>query len=351
MRNKIMAAVGCICLAMTAAAAATTAVTQDTTVSGKSYLDLSYISQESDGSDTDAAGTGLDVKRFYVSIDHQFDDMWSGDVTTDFNYVANDGETQVYIKKAFLQAKISDALVVRAGSADLPWVPFVENLYGYRYVENVLIDRTKFGTSADWGVHALGNLTPQVQYAVSVVNGGGYKNPTRSKGMDVEGRLSFTPMDGVTLAAGVYSGHLGEETETASTEHTATRWNLLAAYVNDAFRLGAQYFYAEDWKQVTTAESDKSEGYSVWGAVNLTPQLAGFARYDYVQPSKDLNSSLKDNYYDVGLSYEPRANIDLALVYKHDQVDNGLLSTSNGTIGGVDDGKYDEVGVWAQYKF
>ncbi len=348
MRNNLIAAVGWSCLAVSATA---TAAMEDTTIGGKSYVDLTHISQKSDGSDTDATGTGLDVKRFYVSVDHKFDDMWSGDVTTDFNYVGNDGETQVYIKKAFLQAKVNDALVVRAGSADLPWVPFVENLYGYRYVENVLIDRTKFGTSADWGVHAFGNLTPQVQYAVSVINGGGYKHPTRSKGMDVEGRLSFTPMQGVTLAAGVYSGHLGKETETTSAEHTATRYNLLAAYVNDAFRVGAQYFYAKDWNQVTSPQSDKSDGYSVWGSINLSPQLAGFARYDYVKPSKDQNSSLKDNYYNIGLSYQPRSNVDLALVYKHDKVDNGLLSTSNGTIGGVNDGKYDEVGIWAQFKF
>ncbi len=46
--------------------------------------------------------------------------------TTDFQYVGNDGVTNVYIKKAYVQAKLSDALVFRAGSADLPWVPFVE---------------------------------------------------------------------------------------------------------------------------------------------------------------------------------------------------------------------------------
>ena len=32
----------------------------------------------------------------------------------------------------------------------------MEGVYGYRYVENTLVDRIKFGNSADWGVHVLG---------------------------------------------------------------------------------------------------------------------------------------------------------------------------------------------------
>ena len=45
-------------------------------------------------------------------------------ITTDFNYVSNDEETQLFIKKAYLQAKLSDAFVGRVGSADMPWIPF-----------------------------------------------------------------------------------------------------------------------------------------------------------------------------------------------------------------------------------
>ena len=62
----------------------------------------------------------------------------------------------MFIRKAFVQAKVSDAFVARLGAADMPWIPFVEDLCGYRYLEQTLIDRLKFGTSADWGVHANG---------------------------------------------------------------------------------------------------------------------------------------------------------------------------------------------------
>ena len=126
----------------------------DTKVSGKMFIDFTNINQHnSDTGKTDASGTGLDVKRFYLSVDHQFNDVWSADLTTDFNYVSNDGETNLFVKKAYVQAKFDQAAVFRAGSADMPWIPFVENYYGYRYVESTLVDRLKFGNSADWGLH------------------------------------------------------------------------------------------------------------------------------------------------------------------------------------------------------
>jgi hypothetical protein len=340
--------------AMSMTARADTATEEKTTVGGKAFLDLTNIQQDSDGVDSAAKGTGIDVKRFYLSVGHTFDDTWSANVTSDFNYVSNDGETQIFIKKAYLQAKLSDAFVARLGSADLPWVPFVEDLYGYRYVENVLVDRLKFGTSADWGLHAGGKFSDgMVSYAVSVVNGNGYKNPTRSKSVDVEGRLSFMPIKGLTLAAGFYSGKLGKDIQGTATptQHTASRVTALVAYVQPKFRVAGEYFTATDWNQVTAAASDKSDGYSVWGSFNFTDKLAGFARYDGAKPRKDLTPGLKDQYYNVGVAYKPRKNVDIAFVYKHDKVENGTISTSNGTIGGVADGKYDEVGLWAQVAF
>lgn len=352
-KRNLAAAVIAGMAAMSMTANADNATEEKTTVGGKAFLDLTNIGQDSDGIDTAAKGTGIDVKRFYLSVTHSFDDMWSANVTSDFNYVSNDSETQIFIKKAYLQAKISDAFVARLGSADLPWVPFVEDLYGYRYVENVLVDRLKFGTSADWGVHAGGKFSDgKVSYAVSVINGNGYKNPTRSKSVDFEGRLSVAPIKNLTLAVGFYTGKLGKDIEGATpTEHTANRFTALAAYVAQKFRVGAEYFTSDNWNRVTQVTSDKSDGYSVWGSVNFSDKLAGFARYDGAKPSKDLAPDLKDQYFNVGIGYKPRKNVDIAFVYKHDKVENGTISTSNGNIGGVVDGKYDEVGVWAQVAF
>ncbi|MDP1632755.1 MAG: porin [Caulobacter sp.] len=322
-----------------------------TVVSGRMYFDLTTINQETDGNKVHPTGTGFDIKRFYIGVDHKFNDMFSGNVTTDFQYSSAISSTEVYIKKAYLQAKFSDALTVRVGSTDLPWVPFSEGLYGNRFIENTLIDRTKFGTSADWGVHASGKLGGMVSYAIAVVDGAGYKAPLRSKGMDVEARVSITPIENVTLAVGGYTGKLGKSKEGVTTYHTANRFNAIAAYTDKTVRVGVEYFKAEDWGNVTSVASDSAEGYSVFGSYQINPKFNVFGRYDRVEPNQDTVAGRQDDYYNAGVTYSAFKNIDLSLVYKHEAVDKGPISSSNGTIGGAVDGSYDEVGVFGQYRF
>lgn len=329
--------------------------TKDTKIGGKAYLNVSSIDHESDGVDQGDNGVQTDVKRFYLTVDHQFDKTFSANLTTDFRYNSNgtSKDVLVYVKKAYLQAKLSDAAIVRVGAADLPWVPFVESLYGYRYVENVLIDRTKYGTSADWGVHFLGSaLDGKLSYAASAINGAGYKTLSRSSNtIDLEGRIAFKPVDFLTFGVGGYTGKLGKSTEGIDTEHRASRINAVAAYTGKRARLGVEYFRARNWNNVMTTQSDTTDGWSAFGSFNVTPKLAVFARYDWLDPNKRTNEALKENYFNVGASYAVTKGIDLALVYKRDRAENGFVPTSNGTIGGIDDGTYDEVGIFTQVAF
>src|SRR5207248_994519 len=84
-------------LALSAAARAD----ESTTVSGKMFGDITNYDLTNDGVDSANNGTGIDVKRFYLGVTHNFDDIWSANITSDFNYVANDGETQIFVKKAY----------------------------------------------------------------------------------------------------------------------------------------------------------------------------------------------------------------------------------------------------------
>jgi hypothetical protein len=326
-----------------------------TTISGKAYANVSSIDHESDGADLGDNGTQTELKRFYLGVDHTFDDTFSANLTTDFRYNSNgtSKDTLVYVKKAYVQAKFAPEFFVRVGAADLPWVPFVEGLYGYRFVENVLVDRTKFGTSADWGVHIGGSFAGgRVSYAASAVNGAGYKSLSRnSNTIDLEGRISASPVKNVTLAIGGYTGKLGKSSDVAGTQHRATRWNALAAYTDSRLRAGVEYFEAKNWNNVTTFASDRASGWSAFGSFAFTPKLALFGRYDWVKPNKDTNPALRDHYFNAGLDFKPVKGIDLALVYKRDRAENGFLATSNGTIGGLDSGTYDEFGLFSQIAF
>jgi hypothetical protein len=327
------------------------------TVGGKVYADITNIDQKNNGTDTSASGTGADVKRFYLILNEQFDSMWSAKLETDATY--NSGQqVDVYMKNAWLQATLAKAFWVRLGESDMPWIPFAEGVYNYRFVENTLIDRLHFGNSADWGLHVGGDVDGKLlSYQVSVVNGAGYKNPSRSKDMDLEGRVSIQPITGVILALGGYSGKLGHDSygTTTTIYHTANRVDAMAAYVNNGLRVGVEYFTTNDWNNVTSATSDKADGTSVFASYDFTPMWGVFGRWDQAKLSKDVAPGLKDQYFNIGAVAHPIKNVDVALVYKHEKMDGGVtgatFSTTNGKPFSQTDGKYDEVGIWAQVAF
>ncbi len=373
----------------------------NTTISGRMYFNISHIDQHSDGQLV-GRSTGFDIKRLYLGIDHKFNDVWSANVTTDVSLIANTntvtgtansataqpgqgtttptafpktvGET-LYLKKAYLQGKFDDALILRIGSADLPWVPFVEEVYGYRYIENTLIDRTSFGTSADWGVHLLGSFEHGlVSYQISAITGGGYRNPLRSQSIDLEGRLALN-YEGFVAAVGGYTGKRAADTFTpfsptnnavtpiqtgvdVTTFHTAERFDTLVGYAKGNIHAGVEYFWSKNWNQVTKVPNDTSDGWSAFASYKFTSQFSVFGRYDWVHPTRDLFPTLKEHYFNFGLTYSPTKIVDLSLVYKRDQVDNGFFAPSDSNpsnfafpIGGRSQGTYDEIGLFGQWRF
>jgi hypothetical protein len=350
MTKRILGVAAMTAIATAGIGIATANAAATTDINGRIYADASSISNNIDGVKTSKDGFGFDVKRFYLGVDHGFDSIWHVAVTTDFTYSSATGLTDVYIKKAYGEAKFSKALDVRIGSTDLPWVPFVEDIYGYRYVENVLADRMKFGTSADWGIHVKGTVGI-LSYAGAIVNGGGYKHLQRSKGVDFEGRVSIEPIKGLVAAVGGYTGKLNKDVTGVTTFHTATRLDALVAYKTKFFSVGGEYMHAKNWNQVTAAPTDSADGFSIFASVHPGMGFAVFGRYDHTKPSKKLQPTLKNDYFNVGVEYTATKTVNIALVYKNEQNKNGSWGTSNLGSGGVLKNKYDEIGLFTQFKF
>ncbi len=353
----------------------------DTTIGGTVYADFTSINTQNKGTDVDPNGIGTDVTRAYLIVNHQFDDIWSANLTTDFNFASfksaststvvggAPGETvtttttvttpqnQLFIKKAYIQGKFDDLAVFRIGSADMPWIPYAEAAYGNRFVEKTLIDREGFGNSADWGLN-LNGANSFINYSISGVNGGGYKNPTRSKTIDWEGRIGITPIDGLIVAAGFYTGDLGQDTEAneakfaattpVTSKNTATRTNFLADWKGAGLNVGVEYFTAKNFGSsfIFNNTTDSEDGYSVYGSYDFPETAFGlYLRYDSVKPKKDVESSLKDTYYNGGVQWHANKNITWAFGFKSDELKDD--STSPAPV----DTKTQEVGVWLQAKY
>lgn len=379
------------------ALAPNSALAPNTTVGGQVFLDIGHISNQQNGTDVTPTGTGFDAKRFYLVVDHAFDDVWSANLTTDAQYsssttAGSGGVAEVFIKKLYLQANINDAFVVHAGSYNSTWAPFVESLYSYRYIEKTQTDRLGFATTADWGLNATGKIADsRVTYSVSVVNGGGFKNPTRTKDVDFEARVAIVPVTGLSIALGFYTGHLGQVTQANATfaSNTASRFDVAVGYTFEGLRIGGEFFSAKNYKSANattgllsgpagvvvatnaviangittnpgTVVSDKADGGSIWASYNFSDQLSVFGRYDSAKLSKEVLPGLKDTYAHVGVVYKPNKKVDLALVYKNEKVENGAIGISSADanssylIGGTkatNGGKFNEIGVYAQYSF
>ena len=355
----------------------------NTGISGRMYFNVSHVTHAVNGIKTGNPdnGGGFAIKRLYLGIDHKFDDVFSANLTMDADspVATTSGGTAgrgFFIKKAYLQAKIRPELVVRLGATDLPWIPYVESIYGYRHIESVLVDRTRFGTSSDWGAHISGDLAGGVvSYQLSAVDGAGYRDPHFSRTIDFEGRLS-AKYKGFNLAVGGYTGKLGKNLVAAAGApallRTYNRFDALAAYQGKAgqmpFTVGVEYLYAKNKAFNSTAPiaqsalEDAAEGYAGFASINPFKQWSVFGKYESLKPSKDLHPGFKEVYFNVGLQWSPAKIVDLALVYKRDQASNCALSTSDlpsGVIGCsasaaivcAGRGTYDEFGLYGQFRF
>ncbi|HEY8587059.1 MAG TPA: porin [Rhodanobacter sp.] len=322
-----------------------------TELSGKMFFDFTRINdRNSDQGKSDKSGVGLDVKRFYLGVDHTFNDIWSANLTTDFSYSASDGRTSLFVKKAYVQGRFDDAAVLRVGSSDMPWIPLVDQYSGFRYVESSMTDRLKYGNSADWGLHLGGEVGAgmPLSYAVSVVNGNGYKNPGRSQGVDVEGRVGFEPFANTVVAIGGYRGHRGQETQNVPAVHVAERGDIMLAYASKTFRLGAEYFAARNWNNVLNPLADRADGYSLWGSVAVADDVSLFARYDSANLSKSLDHDARDTYYHAGVEYQVTKGFKLAGVWKHGDAHKSVATPLPPHVQSV---RTDEVGVFGEVAF
>ena len=373
-----------------------------TKVGGQVFFNASNVFVESNGVRNGNSGAGVNVKRIYLTVDHTFNKVFSANVTLDAaNVVGNtsfyanqngqnstpgtaggasntvSGKTAyssqgvvgkgLFVKYAYLQAKLNPALTIRVGAAPTAWIPYIDSITGTRYIDQGLTERDKFGNSADWGVSALGDLFGgHVSYQFGVVDGAGYRKLYVTKYVDVDGRVS-AQYDGFFAALGGYVGHEGLVNSSASANatvpyHTYSRGDAAVGFKNDRFTLGGEYLYARNLNTVTSAPSggapvdDRSNAFSVFGKVVVTPKVALLGRYDWVkyEPNRLVATATRDHFFFGGIQYEPYKFVDLTLLYKRELVNDNAgfaLGTNDGTFAASAHTTYDEVGLFSQFKF
>jgi len=158
--------------------------------------------------------------------------------------------------------------------------------------------------------------------------------------VDFEGRVGFQPIKSVMIAVGGYSGDLGKDTHGMPALHDAHRYDAMVAYHGGGLRVGGEYFRATDWNNVLTPATDSANGWSLWSSYDFGAASV-FARYDRVNPSKDLDPSLKDTYYNLGVAFPVTEGVRVAVAYKNERLKNDTTTNT----------KTRELGAWGEVKF
>lgn len=315
----------------------------DFTFGGKVFADISSLQQNNYKTDTSNRAWNGDLKRLYLDADYAFDPAWSVHLTTDVNWLRGQVHTtDVWVKHLYLQRKFAPGTTLRIGASDMPMLALTSQWYGYRYVDAIGSSMAKIDSAADWGVHFAGRLSPAFDVAVSVVTGGGYKEPHTGDRVDVEAYAAWHPVKQAVVALGGYDGQLGDEDDATHTlRHTARRLDLLAAWADKVWRLGMRYSYGSNWANLYTVPSERVRNVSTWASRQLTAQWSVFARYDYTWPNRLQDPSRRSRYADAGVEWRPQKWLRLALVGKHTAVlRQGVpLATTN------------ELGVWSELSF
>jgi hypothetical protein len=314
-----------------------------THVGGMVFVDASDREAHTQGMRTPDSGINADLTRFFVTVDHRFSDIWSVHATTDINWRRHSDPSDLWLRYAYVQGRFDKAFTLRLGSALMPWVKIVNKWYGFRYVEKGVVTRAKMANPVDWGVHVLGSFgaSDRWHYAAAAVTGAGFKKPRLGNGPDIGALLAWQSSEHTVLAINAYRGTLGKDAGTRRARHTARRHGFMAAYDNGRWRVGGQYFRADDWNQVLRPASENSHGWSAWVSVQVMPVVALFARHDHIEPSRSLDPDRRDRYSNAGVEWKARKNLRLAAVYKRQRLVNG----------GVHSKRVNEVGIWGQLTF
>ena len=199
-------------------------------------------------------------------------------------------------------------LSVKFGMHDLPWIPFEEKIWTYRFQGPVFVDREGYLSSTDLGV-GVSYVRPSkwVEGHVSLVNGETWSKPEVSRHKDVHGRLTVRPLASDRLLSGLAVNLFGSAGAYAGGDNQS-RHRLIPqlAFEHKHAAIAAGYFRAWDppgklvakhpslassTDAVVTAQGGSAFGWLDFGLFGVAEGLRVMARVEWLDPDTNLAST------------------------------------------------------------
>lgn len=311
-----------------ASAPAASSWTDKVKLSAKAYLRYSYeLGQEAKNSNQ------FNIDRIYLQSEYFATDKVRFQLTLDSGVTRNASGNQVFLaetKSAFIEVKdlVAKGLYLRAGILPLAWIPYEEELWGYRVQGPLPMDRWGYITSADIGLAVGGSLPSKYgSFQVNLTDGEGFRFSELGKRKEVQARLTVNPLASMGgLASGVFVtgyGSFGEYDDTGLAARAKSRVIGEVGFQSAPLTVAGAYAVARDSQpkvkgRYTVGDENLVTGHGLYGfaIVNVgelshAPVMEGVdvvARYDHLEPDRVVENDTL-NLLIAGVGYRWNKNI------------------------------------------
>jgi hypothetical protein len=188
-------------------------------------------------------------------------------------------------------------------------------------------------TGRDVGIMTYGNLFKTqthdlLEYKVGLYQGTGINTSENNNSKDFAANLLLQPVKGFRIGGGAYFGEARYATTTGAVadNHVRNRWIISSDYRTERVYARAEWITANDG-------GVSKEGLHGVGMYYFVPKkLNAFAKVDYLNQNKDINSEVID--YTLGVNYHFYGPCRLQLNYTYsDYSKNWGASNSNTVLG------------------
>jgi hypothetical protein len=256
----------------------------------------------------------FNVDRLYFGGDFFATDKVRFQITLDAGATRNSTGNQVFLvetKSAFAEVKdlLGPGIYLRAGVLPLAWVPYEEDLWGYRVQGALPLDRWGYTPSADLGLAVGGPLPSKYgSFQVNVNNGEGFRFNEIGKRKELQARLTVNPLASMGgpaagLAISGY-GSYGAYDDAGLPARAKSRVIGQVAYQSKALNFAGSYVVVRDANAkvtgrytVSAANIVRGQGMYAFAVLNvgaLTQALDGvdlLARIDHLDPDTEVENN------------------------------------------------------------
>lgn len=275
---------------------------------GRIFADFKY------SVDRDIDYQGFNVNRAWLGYKYLIDEHFSAQVIIDIGAPLGTEDLSSKRYAFFRNALVSyniDKLTVSIGLTDTRSAKTELKLWGKRYLSRPFLLNYKFTNIADIGIIVDYNISDIISIDASILNGEGYTKIESDNSQLYSMGITLTPVEGLTLRA--YADTYKRD-DAAKNTLSAT-----GGYQHEKFALAFGYNYKTDFDWT---DGNNTGGFTTFGAINLTPKMELFGRYDMLKSvilegdTEGWNIDNDGSLVVAGIQYKFRKQIKASVNYQ-----------------------------------